>query len=196
MKIGLTGGIASGKSTVAAMFADLGVPVIDTDAIAHELVEPGQAALDEIIEEFGAGVIDDQRRLDRSKMRELVFADDSSRHRLEAILHPRIRAEMMSRADAAEGPYQVLVIPLLLETGMAALVDRVLVVDCPQQLQLERLLARDPGSETTARQILAAQIGRRERLAGADDVLENADGLERLRAAVIQLDRTYRALAA
>ncbi|MBT8136670.1 MAG: dephospho-CoA kinase [Gammaproteobacteria bacterium] len=196
MRIGLTGGIASGKSTVATMFSECDVAVIDSDLIARELVMPGQPALKEIAAEFGASVLDADGQLDRQQMRALVFADPAMRHRLEAILHPPIRATMLARAKAAEGPYRLLVIPLLFETGMQTLVDRVLVVDCPQQLQLERLTARDGSDETTARQILAAQISRSERLAGADDVLVNADGLDRLRAAVARLDRTYRALAA
>ena len=151
LRIGLTGGIASGKSTVADMFADLGVPVIDTDVIAREVVRPGQPALDEIREAFGAGVIAADGTLDRPAMRSIVFGDDAARRRLESILHPRIGKATREQAAAAGGPYQVIVVPLLVESSLRGFVDRVLVVDCDEDTQVSRLLARDAESEDQAR---------------------------------------------
>lgn len=191
LRIGLTGGIASGKSTVADMFSDLGIPVIDTDLIARDVVAPGQPALQEIREAFGAGVIAEDGSLDRPAMRALVFADDGARRRLEAILHPRIGAATREQADAAGGPYQIIVVPLLLESSLRAFVDRVLVVDCEEETQVERLLSRDAESESQARRILAAQASRAERLAIADDVIANEDDLDDTREQVRRLHRRY-----
>jgi dephospho-CoA kinase len=196
LRIGLTGGIASGKSTVADMFSELGVPVIDTDVIAREVVEPGQPALDEIRKHFGYGVIDNDGRLDRAAMRKLVFADDSARLELEAILHPRIGQETRRQADAADGHYQLIVVPLLTGSPLRDFVDRILVVDCNEETQIERLLARDTESVEQARRILAAQASRSERLAIADDVIDNSGGLDATRSAVIRLDQEFRHLAA
>ncbi|MDH3588012.1 MAG: dephospho-CoA kinase [Gammaproteobacteria bacterium] len=195
MKIGLTGGIASGKSTVAAMFAELGVTVIDSDVIAREVVEPGQPALMKIVEVFGPEVLDTAGRLDRRRMRERVFGDKNERKKLEAILHPVIRREVLAQAGRATGSYQVLVIPLLLETGMDTLVDRVLVVDSPPQMQLKRLVARDKETDASARRVIEAQMTRTKRLAGADDVLVNDGDLNQLRASVRDLHKAYSALA-
>jgi dephospho-CoA kinase len=191
LRIGLTGGIASGKSTVADMFADLGVPVIDTDLIARDVVAPGQPALQEIRKAFGAGVIAEDGSLDRPAMRTLVFGDDGARQRLEAILHPRIGAATRKQADAAGGPYQVIVVPLLLESSLRAFVDRVLVVDCEEETQIARLLSRDAESESQARRILAAQASRAERLAIADDVIANEGDLDDTREQVRRLHRRY-----
>jgi dephospho-CoA kinase len=191
LRIGLTGGIASGKSTVADMFADLGVPVIDTDVIAREVVEPGQPALAEVREAFGDGVIAADGTLDRAAMRAIVFGDDAARRRLEAILHPRIGAATRAQADAAGGDYQVIVVPLLVGSSLRAFVDRVLVVDCDEGTQVARLLARDAESEDQARRILAAQSSRAERLAIADDVIVNDAGLEETRSQVLALHRRY-----
>jgi len=191
LRIGLTGGIASGKSTVADMFSDLGIPVIDTDLIARDVVAPGQPALQEIREAFGAGVIAEDGSLDRPAMRALVFADDGARRRLEAILHPRIGAATREQADAAGGPYQIIVVPLLLESSLRAFVDRVLVVDCEEETQVERLLSRDAESESQARRILAAQASRAERLAIADDVIANEGDLDDTREQVRRLHRRY-----
>lgn len=191
MRIGLTGGIASGKTTVADLFAELGVAVIDTDVIARDVVAPGQPALRRLVEAFGDDILDSKGELDRRRMRRRVFADESQRKKLEAILHPVIGAEMMARAEAAGGPYQVLVVPLLLETGMGGLVDRILVVDCPPQTQMERLMARDGETEQGARRILDAQLDRADRLAAADDVLVNDGDLEGLRGRVRDLHRAY-----
>ena len=196
LRIGLTGGIASGKSTVADMFSDLGIPVIDTDVIAREVVAPGQPALDEIRTRFGEDVFDADGSLDRSAMRKLIFADDDARRDLEAILHPRIGAETRRQADAAGGPYQVIVVPLLTESALLRFVDRVLVVDCAEDRQVERLLARDTETIEQARRILAAQASRHERLDIADDVINNDHNLEHVRDQVADLDRDYRRLAA
>lgn len=173
LRIGLTGGIASGKSTVADLFAAKGVPVIDTDIIAREVVEPGEPALDEIVELFGPDVIDADGYLRRRHLRDLVFADDGKRKALEAILHPRIRDTAVAQADSLGGPYQIIVVPLLVESPMKKLMDRILVVDCSEEVQLARLLQRDSENAEQARRILAAQASRAERLAIADDVIVN-----------------------
>lgn len=173
LRVGLTGGIASGKSTVADMFADLGATVIDTDVIAREIVTPGQPALSEIGAVFGESVIRDDGELDRALMRQLVFADEDARRRLEAILHPRIQAETFRQADAAKGPYQLVVVPLLVESSLRYFVDRILVVDCDEETQIRRLRRRDAESDEQARRILASQARRDERLAIADDVISN-----------------------
>ncbi len=194
-RVGLTGGIASGKTTVADTLASFGAAVIDTDVIAREVVEPGQPALDEIRTAFGDGVFDDHGALDRRALRRLIFDDDASRARLEAILHPRIRAETLCQSDEAEGPYQVIVVPLLTTSELAAAMDRILVVDCDEATQIERLLARDAETEAQARKILAAQASREERLAIADDVVTNDGTIDELVAKLRQLHDRYVDLA-
>lgn len=196
LRIGLTGGIASGKSLVAGCFAGFGVPVIDTDEIARDVVEPGRPALHEIRRAFGDDVVGADGALDRRAMRQLVFADESRRADLEAILHPRIRRETRARADRAGGPYQVLVVPLLVETGFEDLTDRVLVVDCPVELQKTRLLSRDAEDPAQVERILAAQISRAERLAAADDVIDNSGTVAATRAQVDALHKKYLKIAA
>ena len=195
LSIGLTGGIASGKSAVARLFAERGVPVLDTDQIARDVVEPGQPALAEVAAAFGPGVLAADGRLDRGALRQHVFADPAARRRLEGILHPAIRAELARRAAAAGGPYQVWVIPLLVEGGGIDRVDRVLVVDCPVETQLARLRARDGENDDSARRILAAQASREQRLAAADDVIINEGSLEALAPQVAALDVRYREVA-
>jgi len=192
LRIGLTGGIASGKSVVAGLFAARGVPVIDTDRIAREVVEPGEPALARVVEAFGKGVLDEAGRLDRRALRQRVFADPEDRRRLEGILHPAIMAELERQSAAAGGDYQVLVIPLLVEGGRSEAVDRVLVVDCPVETQLARLRARDDETEAGARAIVAAQVSREQRLAAADDVIVNDGSLEALENRVAELDAAYR----
>jgi dephospho-CoA kinase len=191
LRIGLTGGIASGKSTVADMFAELGIPVIDTDVIAREVVQPGQSALEEIRATFGAKVITSGGGLDRAAMRKIVFADESARRRLEAIVHPRIREATQHQAEAAGGAYQVVVVPLLVESPLRAFVDRVLVVDCDLETQVARLLERDAESERQARRMIAAQVSREERLAAADDVISNDGDLRKTREQVLELHESY-----
>lgn len=191
LRIGLTGGIASGKSTVADMFAEFGVPVIDTDVIAREVVQPGQPALEEIRATFGTDVITSDGNLDRAAMRRIVFADEAARHRLEAIVHPRIREVTQQQAEKAIGEYQVIVVPLLVESPLRTFVDRVLVVDCAVETQVERLLERDAESAEQARRMIAAQISRKERLAAADDIISNDGDLRNTREQVLVLHEAY-----
>lgn len=193
--IALTGGIASGKSAVAELFARLDVPVLDTDQIARDVVAPGMPALGQIVAEFGADILDKQGRLDRARMRERVFSDPAQRRKLEAITHPAIREELARRSRAAGGDYQVHVIPLLVETGRAEAYDRVLVVDCPQEAQIARLVARDGASRQQAEEMLAAQVSREERLNAAHDVIENTGTLADLHGFVATLHQNYTLLA-
>ncbi len=195
LRVGLTGGIASGKTTVADMFADHGVPVIDADEIARALVVPPQPAYDEIIEAFGRDIIDDGGNIDRDKLRQLVFDDTQRRQALEAILHPRVRTEIHHQSLELDAPYCVIVIPLLIEANQLDLVDRVLVVDLDEEKQVQRAGARSELSETEVRKIIAAQIERSERLRHADDVIENNADLASLEAQVEKLHRRYLALA-
>lgn len=195
--IGLTGGIGSGKSTVADRFAALGVPVIDTDVIARRLTERGGEALDAIRAAFGESVMQPDGSLDRAALRRRVFVDADARRRLEAILHPRIRRAVGQALAALETPYAIVVIPLLVETqGYRDVLDRVLVIDCPEALQVERVMARNGLSRAEVEAILAAQATRAERLAVADDVLPNTSAPDALGAAVDALHARYLALAA
>ena len=173
LTVGLTGGIASGKSLVASAFQRLGVTIIDADVVARDIVEPGQPALAEIVSRFGDDIVDDEGRLKRRDLREIVFADDAARSDLEGITHPRIREELARRRDAAQSDYCLLVVPLLVKSSMIDLVDRVLVVDAPEGVQMERLMSRDDIDEDLAQRMIAAQDARGERLAMADDVLIN-----------------------
>jgi dephospho-CoA kinase len=195
LKVGLTGGIASGKTTVANSFAGLGVPIIDTDVIARQVVMPGEPALEEIRIRFGDSVFKRSGELDRSAMRKLIFSDDDLRFALENILHPLIGAETRRLSDAAEGDYQIIVVPLLVGSPLLQFVDRVLVVDCDEDTQIARLLARDTETTQQARKIISAQASRAERLAIADDVISNNEGLEKMQQQVVLLDRKYHLLA-
>jgi dephospho-CoA kinase len=196
-RVALTGGIASGKTTVANLFAAHGIPLVDSDLIAREVVEPGQPALAAVADAFGPDVLGPDGRLDRRRLRDIIFSDPTARARLEAILHPAIRAEMerQSAAAAEAGPYQVLVIPLLAEGGRRDRADRVLVVDVPEALQVERLIARDTVSREQAQASLQAQASRAARLAIADDVVTNTGHIEDLREQVARLHERYAALA-
>lgn len=197
LRVGLTGGIASGKSAAAAVFAALGVPVLDSDLIAREVVAPGSPGWAAIRERFGETVLQADGQLDRRALRALVFADAAARRDLEAITHPRIRQRMAELSATAGGPYQIHAIPLLVEGGARrAGLDRVLVIDCPEEVQVARVMARDRVDEAGARAVLAAQASRAQRLAAADDVIVNDGGLEALRDAVTALHRRYLALAA
>ncbi len=194
--IGLTGGIGSGKSAAADEFARLGATLVDTDVIAHALTAPGGAAIEAVRALFGDAVIDASGAMDRGKVRARVFADPPARKQLEAILHPLIRRESAARVAAATGAYVVLVVPLLVESAnYRRRVDRVLVVDCPVELQVARVRARSGLSEDEARRIIAAQVSRETRLAAADDVIDNSGTLESLHAQVAQLHQRYLALA-
>ncbi|MEO5702424.1 MAG: dephospho-CoA kinase [Gammaproteobacteria bacterium] len=195
LKVGLTGGIGSGKSTVAQCFADSGVPVIEADAIARELVMPGMPALARIVVAFGADILTGAGVLDRARLRALIFRDAAQRASLEAILHPLIRAEMEARIGKLSGLYCVLCIPLLLETRQVHRIDRVLVVDAPHYLQYRRVMERDHTSTGEVAAILRAQIGFRERLAQADDIINNDQDLSHLRRQVDRLHLYYQKLA-
>ena len=178
------------------MFADLGATVIDTDVIAREVVRPGQPALEEIRQAFGDSVISADGTLDRATMRRRIFADDKSRRRLEAILHPRIREETLRQANVAAGDYQLIVVPLLVESPMRRDVDRIVVVDCTVDVQIQRLLARDAETEAQARKIIAAQASREQRLAIADDVVRNDGPIEDTRRQVETLHAHFLELSA
>ncbi|MDP1927523.1 MAG: dephospho-CoA kinase [Thiobacillus sp.] len=195
--VALTGGIGSGKSTVADAFAALGVPVIDTDAIARELTAPGEAALDAIRAAFGETVMHADGTLDRAALRRRVFADAAARHQLEAILHPAIRLRVKQALAQLNAPYALLVIPLLVETGAYHdMLKRILVVDCPEALQLARVMSRSGLRRDEVMAILAAQATRAERLAVADDVILNTASPEDLRVEVASLHQRYLGLAA
>jgi dephospho-CoA kinase len=194
--IGLTGGIASGKSTVAQRFMDLGVPVIDADVAAREVVALGKPGLQQVIDRFGSRVVAENGELDRRALRERVFSDPAARRDLEAILHPLIRAEMDRSAAVAVGPYIVMAIPLLIEGGARDRVDRILVVDVDEAVQLQRVMARDHCSAEHAQTILASQAPRSARLAVADDVLRNGGTVTEMRQAVDGLHQQYLRLAA
>ncbi len=193
--VGLTGGIGSGKSTAARLFAARGVPVIDTDAIAREAVEPGTPALARIAEEFGPAVLTPAGTLDRAALRARVFADAGQRRRLEAILHPEIRARARKRLADLAAPYAIVVVPLLIESGEWPFVQRVLVVDVPESVQRERACARDGLSRAQVDAIMSAQAGRERRLAAADDILVNDRDLPTLERQVETLHRRYLRLA-
>ena len=195
-RVGLTGGIASGKSLVADLFAARGVPVIDTDVLAREAVRPGEPALEEIRRRFGAAVLAEDGTLDRRRLRERVFADEDERRALEGILHPRLRAAALAASEKAGGPYQVIVVPLLVGSSLRRQMDRVLVVDCSVETQIARLTARDAETEARARRMIEAQASREERLAIADDVLVNEGSVEDAERRVEALHRRYLALAA
>ena len=195
LRIGLTGGIASGKTTVAQRLMELGVPVIDADEAARAVVAPGTPGLVDVLKRFGSGVVTENGELDRRALRELIFREPGSRRDLEAILHPLIRADMEQSADLAVGPYVVMAIPLLVEGGSRDRVDRILVVDVDEAVQLQRVMARDGCTEEQARAILASQASRSARLAAADDVLLNTGTVTDLRQAVDQLHERYLRLA-
>ncbi len=194
-RVGLTGGIASGKTTVANLFAALGVPIVDTDVLAREVLEPGKPLLDEVIGHFGAGVQQPDGSLDRRALRAKVFADPAERRWLEERTHPAIRARTDAECDAARGPYVIVAIPLLAETGGTDRFDRVLVVDADPAVQLARLQARDGSTRAEAERILAAQATRAARLDVADDVIRNDGDLAALRDQVAALHRGYVAAA-
>jgi dephospho-CoA kinase len=194
--VGLTGGIASGKSLVGAMFVKLGAALIDTDVVAREVVAPGEAGLAAVIEEFGPGVVSPSGDLNRPALRSLVFADDAKRRKLEAILHPLIRSCTRAKLAELAVPYALVAVPLLVETSFGELVDRILVVDCPESLQLERLMRRDAIPKPEALAMLRAQIDRATRLRAAHDIIDNSGTTETTRRQVELMHRRYLDLAA
>lgn len=194
-KVALTGGIASGKTAVSDMFAQLGVTVIDADLIAREVVAKGSGALQTIVEHFGDEVLTESAELDRQKLRTMVFSDEQQRLWLNNLLHPLIRKEINQRQQLSQSTYSVSVIPLLFESGQYQEYDRVLLVDCPAEMQLKRLMARDNSSKQQAQAILDKQAAREQRLSIADDVIVNDSDLHSLKQSVIKLDNQYRQLA-
>ena len=195
LKVGLTGGIGSGKTTVTRLFADLKVPIIDADIIAHQLVEPGQPALARIQTVFGQQIIKPDGSLNRSELRSLVFADARLKKELESILHPLILRRIQSEADALDAPYCIICIPLLFETGMNRWVDRILVLDCPVETQVARVKQRDRLNEETIRAIIASQVSREIRNAQADDLIDNSQSNSHLAERVKKLHNLYLSLS-
>ena len=189
--LGLTGGIGSGKSAAAEHFAALGVHVVDADDAARWVVEPGRPALDRIVQHFGDGVLQADKQLNRGALRSLIFSDPQQRRWLEALLHPLIREEIAHSLAQAQSPYAILVSPLLIESGQHATTQRVLVIDAPQALQIQRTLRRDNTSEAQVQAILNAQASREERLRHADDVLVNDTDLKTLKTEVERLHHFY-----
>jgi len=194
--VGLTGGIASGKSLVGAMFVKLGAALIDTDVVAREVVALGEPGLAAVVAEFGPGVLSPSGDMNRPALRSLVFADDAKRRKLEAILHPLIRSRTRVKLAELAGPYALVAVPLLVETRFGELVDRILVVDCPESLQLERLMRRDAIPKPEALVMLRAQIDRATRLKAAHDIIDNSGTTETTRRQVELTHRRYLDLAA
>lgn len=196
LRVGLTGGIGSGKSTVARLFADRGVPVIDTDEIARRLVTPGQESYRDIVHAFGKEIVATNEELDRAELRKRVFESDAARAQLEAILHPRIRAAVQAEFALINAAYCLVVIPLLVERSWPAQdVDRILVVDATPETQIARVQARSGLAIAQIRKIMAAQASREQRLRAAHDVILNEGSVSDLEAEVTRLDRLYRGLA-
>lgn len=193
--IGVTGGIASGKTTVTDIFAEKGITVIDADVISREVVMHGEPALDKIVEKFGTAVLLSNGNLNREKLREIVFSTPSAKDWLNALLHPIIRERMLNQCEQAQSSYCILSIPLLFENGLDAIVDRVLVVDTSEQMQLKRALSRDGSSKQIIEQIMRSQVSRQARLEGADEVIDNSGDLAFLYSQVEELHQKYLALS-
>ena len=194
--IGLTGGIGSGKSTVADLFRELGVFAIDADEVSREVVMPGEPALNAIADHFGRIILNEDGTLDRAALRKRIFEDDTEREWLEALLHPRINERLHHYLKEADSPYQLLVSPLLLETEQHRLCQHVLVVDVSQETQIDRTIARDDNDREQVERIIASQIPREKRLAAADDVIDNDQPIDRVRRQVNELHRHYLEMAA
>ncbi|MCH1926142.1 dephospho-CoA kinase [Shewanella sp. C32] len=193
--IGLTGGIGSGKSTVANLFAEYGIAIVDADIIARDVVALGTAGLAAIVRHFGDAVLTSTGELDRAQLRERIFQQPAEREWLNGLLHPLIRTEMLQQCNAATSPYVLMVVPLLFENNLDSLVDRSLVVDVSPSTQLARTTSRDNVSATQVQNIINSQIGREQRLARADDIIENQGDIEQLRQHVAQLHQRYLQLA-
>lgn len=190
--IGLTGGMGSGKTTVANLFAKLGTPIIDADLIAHQLTVTQSPAWQKIVEHFGQSVLKEDKTLDRRKLRALVFENAKERQWLESLLHPLVRQEIKNQVEKLEAAYCLVVIPLLVETGPHPYLDRILVVDAPEALQIERLKTRDQSSKEAIQAILKIQVEAAKRLAAAHDVIHNDSDLKHLNEQVLKLDKSYR----
>ena len=192
-KVGLTGGIASGKTTVANLFSDLGIEIIDADEIAHSITSKQGSAYNKIVKHFGEDILGNDKKLDRKKLRTMIFNNSELKRDLEQIIHPEVYAIINQKINASQEPYQIIVIPLLIETGYQNFVDRVLVVDCSVETQLARLINRDDETMKNARKIIANQIERNERLKFADDIIENEKKTSTnvLKNKVLQLHETY-----
>ena len=194
-KVGLTGGIGCGKTTVTGLFEAKGVPVIDADQVARRLVEPGEPAFAEIIDHFGEQLLDPDGRLDRAQLRGLIFSSTESREKLESILHPRVYQAMSETSRQLDSIYCILSIPLLLETGRQNCVDRILVVDCPIEMQYHRTVKRDRISRDAVKRIIESQVSRETRRLAADDLISNDVAIECLVRQIDQLHNFYLTLA-
>ena len=193
LKIGLTGGIASGKTTVSDFFKRLGISVIDADVISHEVTQPDGSAFEEIISSFGSNILDENGLIDRKKMRAIIFDDASKKKMLERIIHPKVREEMFNLASQSNDHYLIVSVPLLVETGMNEMMDRTLVVDCSEETQIERLMHRDKITLGEAKSILRNQTNRSTRLKAADDLIVNEKNvtLNELEKEVLELNKRY-----
>jgi dephospho-CoA kinase len=191
LKIGLTGGIGSGKSTACEIFSELGIPVIDADIIAHDLVRPGKPAFEEITKIFGKEIISNDGTLDRKKIRDQIFANETERKKLEDILHPAIYREITHQTENLNSGYCIISIPLLLETGASGIVDRVLIIDVSREFQLSRASVRDSSSKSDIEAIIDSQISREDRLAAAADIIDNEGDIDRLRKKITELHEFY-----
>lgn len=195
LKIGLTGGIGCGKTTVACLFAELNIPVIDADDIARQLVEKGQPALNRIALEFGPDILDADGALNRSQLKALIFSDPTKRQTLEGILHPLVYQTIQASLEKLDAAYCIICVPLLIETGMTGFVDRVLVIDCPEEIQIERVQVRDRLAPKTIRAIIATQVPRSVRIASADDLIDNSEPDSGLAEQVKKLHNLYLSLS-
>ena len=191
LRVGLTGGIGSGKTTVMNFFDELGAPTIDADEISRRITKPGQAAFDEVVAQFGERCLDETGNLDRRRLRELIFSEPALKKGLEAIIHPRVRAEIREFTGRVDYPYCIICIPLLLETGAQSTVDRVLVVDAPEELQVARVSLRDNAEERQTRNIIRSQAGREQRLNAAHDIIVNNGNISELKPRVESLHERY-----
>ena len=193
--VGLTGGIGSGKTLVSDTFASLGIDIVDADVVARDVVAPGSEGLQAITAHFGEAILTSERELNRAALRELVFTNDAEKQWLNDCLHPRIRQAMTTAIMKISSPYGVLAVPLLIENSMESLVNRIAVVDCPESMQLQRALQRDGSSESVIKGIMAAQVSREQRLAAADDIIDNSQNKGTTVAQVKQLHQAYLAMA-
>ena len=194
-KVGLTGGIGSGKTTVAGYFSALNIPVIDADEIAHKLLTPDRPVYQEVIDTFGEKILDNRKLIDRSRLRALVFEDPAKRNALEEIIHPRVRSEINRQLEKTSAPYCIIVVPLLIEAGYADFVDNILVIDADESAQLKRVKERSGLNEDEIKNIMSAQVGRQKRLAHADEVITNDGSLSELKKKVERLHKRYTEMA-